>query len=100
MTRLTGAAMAALMAWGVPTDQARAHEWYPWDCCSGFDCAPVLRVEVQPDASLVVTSRHGTVAVPAGFQRRESQDARMHVCMRPGADGIMQPICLFLPPGT
>jgi len=93
-----GAALGALLMVTAPAP-ARAHEWYPWECCSALDCAPVVAVTVAPDAGLIVTSRHGTVVVPAGLQRRESQDARMHVCMRPDAAGQMQPICLFVPPG-
>jgi hypothetical protein len=63
-----------------------------------MDCAPVDRVELQENATLVVTSRHGTAAIPASFPRRESQDNRMHVCMRPGTSGGMRPICVFVPP--
>lgn len=78
---------------------ASAHDWYPWDCCSGHDCAPVERAEVLPNAELLVTSRHGTALVPATFPKRDSQDNRMHVCMRRSEAG-MQPICIFLPPAT
>jgi hypothetical protein len=78
---------------------AAAHDWYPWDCCSGLDCAPVERAELLPNAELLVTSKHGTAVVPASFPRRESKDNRMHVCMRKGSNG-MAPICLFLPPAT
>ena len=48
--------------------------------------------------AMVVTTRHGTVLVPANFPRRESKDARMHACMMPGAGGQMQLICIFMPP--
>jgi hypothetical protein len=77
----------------------RAHDWYPWECCSGLDCAPVLQVEVLPEAGLRVTTRHGTALVPASLERRESPDGRMHACMRPDDAGAMLPICLFVPPG-
>jgi hypothetical protein len=65
-----------------------------------MDCAPVERAEVQPDTTLVVTSKHGTGIVPATMPRRESKDHRMHVCMRPSNDGQMRIICVFLPPAT
>jgi hypothetical protein len=79
---------------------AKAHDWYPWDCCSGYDCAPVDYAELLPNADLLVTSRHGTTVVPASFPKRDSQDNRMHVCMRSGDGGSMRPICVFLPPAT
>lgn len=77
---------------------AAAHSWYPISCCSGMDCAPVTNAASAPGGVLVLSSKHGTVAIPANFPRQESQDSRMHVCMRPGPDGKMQPICVFLPP--
>jgi len=45
-----------------------------------------------------VTTKHGSVLVPADFPRRESKDHRMHACMLPGANGQMQLICIFMPP--
>jgi hypothetical protein len=86
-------AFLILLLFSAPVD---AHEWYPWECCSGHDCAPVQQVDNR-SLDLVVTSKHGSVAVPASFPRRESKDNRMHVCMRP-VDGQMTLICLFMPP--
>ena len=63
------------------------------------DGAPVERAQVLPNAELLVTSKHGTTLVPATFPKRDSQDNRMHVCMRKG-EGGMTPICIFLPPST
>ncbi len=77
---------------------ASAHEWYPIECCSGYDCAPVDNAKLDDGSDLVVTSKHGTGIVPAAMPRRESKDNRMHVCMRPSADGRMRVICVFLPP--
>lgn len=91
-----------------------AHDWYPIECCSGMDCAPVDKAEVQSSASyagiaalpgqtgseLVVTSKHGTAVIPSSLPRRESKDHRMHVCMRPTSSGQMRVICVFLPPPT
>ena len=77
---------------------AGAHDWYPIECCSGYDCAPVEQTKISDGAELVVTSKHGTGVVPETMTRRESQDNRMHVCMRPLFDGRMRVICVFLPP--
>ena len=102
--------LAALLAAATP---AAAHDWYPIECCHGMDCAPVEKVEIIPgpgmasllsapaQASLgemLVTTKHGSVVVPANFPRRESKVHRMHVCMRPGQNGSMRLICIFLPP--
>jgi hypothetical protein len=47
---------------------------------------------------MLVTTRHGSVLVPANFPRRESKDNRMHACMRPNPNGGMRLICIFFPP--
>jgi hypothetical protein len=87
--------------------EARAHDWYPLDCCGGGDCAEVERVTYDraPNDSgalpiLAVTTRHGTALVPADFPRRDSPDEKMHACMRPvRADRTqMRLVCLFVPP--
>ena len=87
--------LAALLAAATP---AAAHDWYPIECCSGMDCAAVEKVEMVPGpgiarcsdpglgvgpGAMLVTTKHGTVVVPANFPRRESKDNRMHACMRP-----------------
>jgi hypothetical protein len=107
--------LAALLA-SVTAAPAAAHDWYPLECCSGMDCAVVEKVEMVPapgisgilgspayaagPGSMMVTTKHGTVVVPANFPRRESKDNQMHACMRPTADGGMRLLCLFLPPAS
>ena len=105
--------MAALIAVATP---AAAHDWYPIECCHAMDCAPVEKVEIlSPPAmasmfsppgqaapampgAMMVTTKHGSVIVPANFQRRESKDHRMHACMRPAEGATMRLICIFMPP--
>jgi hypothetical protein len=103
--------LAALLAAATP---AAAHDWYPMECCHSMDCAAVEKVEMIPGpgiasllstpaqasalGGMLVTTRHGSVVVPANFPRRESKDHRMHACMRPGQGGTMRLICIFLPP--
>ena len=105
--------LAALLAAATP---AAAHDWYPMECCHAMDCASVEKVEILQgpamasmlgattstpmSSSMLVTSKHGTVIVPANFPRRESKDHRMHVCMRPGEGGNMRLICIFMPPSS
>jgi len=108
---LRNAFLLSLMVIATP---AVAHDWYPFECCSGLDCAPVEKAEVvrssiyaglaalpnQSAGDLIVTSRHGSAIVPSDLPRRESKDHRMHVCMRPQSSGQMRVICIFLPPPT
>ena len=105
--------LAAALAATAP---AVAHDWYPMECCHDMDCAPVERAEMLPGpatasmlstparadglGAMLVTTRHGSVVVPANFPRRESKDNRMHACMRPASEGGMRLICIFLPPAT
>ena len=105
--------LAAVLAIATP---AAAHDWYPMECCHSMDCAPVEKVEMLPATAIptvlsspaqaitldamMVTTKHGSVIVPANFPRRESKDNRMHACMRPAQGGTMRLICIFLPPAT
>lgn len=76
-----------------------AHDWYPLDCCSGMDCAPVDKAVLgYPEGGMMLTSKHGTVQVSPEFPTRPSQDSRMHVCMRASGPATMRAICLFVPP--
>jgi hypothetical protein len=92
-----GVTVAACLLWPAP---AGSHDWYPWDCCSGMDCAPVVRTERLPGGFVSLTTKQGTVVVPPGFQRRPSQDEKEHACMRPDDHGGMRPLCYFVPAGS
>jgi len=101
--------LAALLAAATP---AAAHDWYPMECCHSMDCAPVEKVEIISlqsagimgsaplPGSMLITTKHGSVIVPANFPRRESKDNQMHACIRPSTGGTPRLICLFLPPST
>ncbi len=102
MPRLRTLLFTSLLAIG-PDSLAYAHSWYPKQCCSGEDCAPVIATAQSLPASggvphLIVTSKHGKAVVPASLPVRESHDGRMHVCMRYDSFGAMEVICLFVPP--
>lgn len=87
----------------------QAHEWYPHECCSGMDCAPVeamYPLSLQDAATssklpaLVAKTKHGTTIVPPDAERRESKDHRTHVCMRVFSTEPFKPfLCIFIPPG-
>jgi hypothetical protein len=94
--------VAAFVAYGPGVGGARAHDWYPIECCHAIDCAPVESVgQIVPTGGgvplLVVTSKHGTAIVPQDLPRQTSKDNRMHVCMR-YLNGTMSVRCLFVPP--
>lgn len=78
---------------------ARPHGWYPWECCSNEDCAPVEKMEMVPEGRRV-TTRHGTVLVPVSHPVKASQDSDFHACMRRGDSGEMELICWFEPSGS
>lgn len=98
------AAAALLSAWLSP---ARAHSFYPYECCSDRDCWPM---GATPDAR-----EPDPVAVSGGWRLfdgaivpyavvRPSPDGRFHVCRSGGAlDGALitpagRPACLWVPP--
>ena len=94
MKHLILVALWSLIALAAPV---LAHEWYPIECCSGQDCAPVTKMETL-GSLWVVTTKHGTALVGPNIARRPSKDARMHACMRPNDDGKMELLCIFVPP--
>jgi hypothetical protein len=91
--------------------RAHAHDWYPLECCGGYDCGPGSMQTVVgadyldvPDASsrafiseVTITNGLGfseKAIVPQDFPRRDSPDGRLHACI---VAGHLR--CLFMPPG-
>jgi hypothetical protein len=110
---------AVLGAWpilAVLSGEARAHDWYPVECCGGRDCAAVTRVEVVagavfyagkavspvPPSVMIVTTAQGTAIVPPNLPRLVSKDNRMHACLMnewSSPEGMHKEVrCLFMPP--
>ncbi len=105
--------MSAMLVAATP---AVAHDWYPIECCHALDCAVVEKVEMTPApgfsgligqpayaaaiGEMVVTTKFGTVVVPANFPRRLSKDGQMHACMRKTGEGNMRLLCIFMPPAS
>lgn len=92
------------------SSHARAHSWYPYDCCSDRDCWPmgVDSDAREPDPSVVTGGyrTHDGVFV-AERDTRPSRDGRYHVCRSGGTltgpviSPIGKPFCLFVPnPGS
>ncbi|MBA9063877.1 hypothetical protein GGQ91_003278 [Methylobacterium fujisawaense] len=63
-----------------------AHSWYPEECCSNEDCAPVDDAEIVPGGF----RSHGYF-IPEALAR-PSKDASYHLCQYRG-----RVICFFVP---
>lgn len=101
----------AAMLW-VGATSALAHDWYPRECCSGQDCAPVISSRwvagarydatghevTNPTPMEEVTTEKGTVIVPPNMPHRPSQDNRRHACIGRDTTSYYL-ICIFDPPG-
>lgn len=104
MNRLLRLCFLALML-ALACRSASAHDWYPWECCAGQDCAPVAAAAVrETPRGYVVTIRPGShpqwpvgrpgplvLTIPYA-KAKPSPDGRFHICLRP--DGSL--ICWFV----
>ena len=80
------------LALSLASMKARGHSFYPIECCSGYDCAPIDASRVQP---LVAGGFmiDGSFYIPRA-QVRDSMDGRYHACF-PKPDNLR---CFFAPP--
>lgn len=73
----------------------KAHEWYPYDCCSDNDCHPIPCESIK---------EHGSNLVYNKFQFyskmiRPSKDGQCHVCISNEGgkdDYVSVPHCIFI----
>lgn len=86
--------LAALVLGAPP---ARAHSWYPPECCSNRDCVPADSIGTDSRGDWVVTVGMVHIWVPQGFTVRPSQDERIHICFRMDDYNFLMPLCLFMP---
>lgn len=89
------------------TTPVMAHDWYPIECCSGQDCAPIpdTAVAVLPDGSYRVVLKPGDhplvmYEISRVFRAtdrglRWSHDAGYHACVAGGSI-----LCFFIPGGV
>lgn len=103
--------LAFILALGSCLARAQFHDpkdpahWYPMECCSGLDCAPVLTATqvARPGQMpyLVVRTRVGLTHIPPDFKWRASPDGQMHVCIRPNdPNPDTNLICAFMGAGN
>lgn len=85
----------ALMLCAAAPAPAHSHEFYPRECCSGRDCAPLAneRVRVTPEG-YVIDGRH---QVPHG-KARWSPDEHYHGCFPSPMQGKLG--CFWAPRGA
>ena len=92
---------AVLASLFVASPVARAHEWYPPECCAGQDCGPADTVVRRDDGSYLVTARGLSVVIPATYgDWKLSPDGQVHVCIRQLIFGGSILMCAFRGPGA
>lgn len=99
MTRADAVILAIAATLVLTQCEARAHDWYPRECCSGQDCAPVDQREITEDGAWYVYRG-------IRFAKRDSKvspDDRYHLCYVKSQGLGSQPFirCLWRPsPGA
>jgi hypothetical protein len=71
---------------------AMAHSWYDSECCSGYDCA--VAIEINLVTKMARTSQ-GSAPIDDQTKIKESKDSKTHACIRYG-----RVVCLYLAPQT
>ena len=79
--------------------RAAAHEWYPWECCSDNDCAPIPLAETPREENggyTLIDGRH----IPYK-EIRNSPDGKWHLCERkwPAHPADREILCTWAPIG-
>lgn len=86
--------LSLLLLLGAGSEPVWAHSFYPWECCSGHDCAPIQPTTVrETPAGYVITVAPGShpmwgkdkpepliVTVPYG-KAKPSPDGQWHLCI-------------------
>lgn len=94
---IAGATAVCLM---LGAQYARAHSWYPWECCSDKDCEMVAATSIKRDDTSWLLPNGERVPFDAA---RESPDPDFHWCRytNGATDPIIKPAgkapCFFVP---
>jgi hypothetical protein len=75
--RLSAFLFLLLAATAAPTG-SQAHSWYPWECCSENDCAPIVLNETPREEKggfTLIDGRHISYK-----EVRPSPDGKWHLC--------------------
>lgn len=93
LARLVLALVFAALFIAMLAATSRGHSWYPIECCSDRDCAPVASGGVGISAFGYVLKATGEV-IPFS-QARQSPDGAYHLCRSLSTNAIL---CFFAPP--
>jgi hypothetical protein len=79
--------------------RAVAHSWYPWECCSDNDCAPIALDEtpIERDGGFyLIDGRHISYR-----DLKPSPDEHWHLCEQKGPIKVSERkiICVYAPHG-
>jgi hypothetical protein len=87
----TALIIAALLG-GFLLGPVHAHDWYPFECCSDRDCAPLDTAEVdeKPEGFTIKSTGEFIDRSKARF----APDGQFHICRYPASKLI---ICFFQP---
>ena len=77
-------------------------DWYPPQCATFDQCSTVDNVtwvpaEAGSSPQLLISSVHGKAVVRNKFVVLQSEDERIHVCMRYDPFGSLEVTCLLVP---
>lgn len=91
----------------VMSGHARAHSFYPYECCHDQDCWMMGAGQREPDPEFTRDGWRLSDGTLVPFQAaRPSPDGRFHVCRQGGAaSGAVirpsgAPVCLWVPQGA
>lgn len=99
---MPGIFVPTLSAVAVISSLSTTPDWYPLQCVAIDRCATVDGVKWVPAVAgsspqLLITSIHGIAVVRNRFAIMQSEDERIHVCMRYDPFGDLEVTCLLLP---
>jgi hypothetical protein len=85
--------------WLLSTTGARAHSWYPWECCSDNDCAPIALQETPREEKggfTLIDGRHISYK-----EVRPSPDGQWHLCEQKWPANVRERkiLCVYAPIG-
>ena len=93
--------MSVVFALGslLPHTVAEAHSWYPWECCSDNDCAPITVSEtpLEKDGGYyLIDGRHISYK-----ELKPSPDGKWHLCEQkwPANPAARKILCVYAPIG-
>lgn len=69
---------AILLAACLSASPAAAHDWYPWECCSGYDCGPIALDQTPKEEGGGFTLADGRHVDYKDI--KPSPDGQFHLC--------------------